>query len=68
MPALDFGLTLRSSPKPSASPSHYAVQQTSTGGPKLIATDGPRILAKRIMGKKSGEGHLEIFTRQGKLT
>jgi hypothetical protein len=47
MPALGSGLPLRSSPKPSASPSHYAEQQTAASGPKLIATDGPRKLAKR---------------------
>ena len=36
MPALDFGLPLRFSPKPSASPSHYAVQQAATGGPRNL--------------------------------
>ena len=41
MPTLGFGLPLRFSPKPSASPS-------LTSGPKLIAADGPRKLAKRI--------------------
>ena len=46
MPALGFGLPLRFSPKPSASPSLYAVQQLATSGPKLTATAGPRKLAK----------------------
>ena len=64
MPALGFGLTLRSSPKPSASPSHQDVQQTATGGPKLIATNGPRILAKRsfIFSDSFREGAAMEFT------
>ena len=46
MPALCSGLSLRSSPEHSASPSLYLVQQTATDGPELTATSGPRLLAK----------------------
>jgi predicted AAA+ superfamily ATPase len=48
MPALCSGLSLRSSPEHSASPSLYLVQQAATDGPELIATSGPRLLAKLI--------------------
>ena len=46
MPALCSGLSLRSSPEHSASPSLYLVQQAATDGPELTATSGPRLLAK----------------------
>jgi hypothetical protein len=46
MPALCSGLSLRSSPEHSASPSPYLVQQAATDGPELTATSGPRLLAK----------------------
>jgi hypothetical protein len=46
MPALYSGLSLRSSPEHSASPSLYLVQQAATDGPELTATSEPRLLAK----------------------
>ena len=46
MPALCSGLSLRSSPEHSASPSLYLAQQAATDGPELTATSGPRLLAK----------------------
>ena len=50
MPALCSGLSLRSSPEHSASPSLYLAQQAATDGPELTATSGPRLLAK-LMGE-----------------
>ena len=46
MPALCSGLSLRSSPKHSAFPSLYLVQQAATDRPELTATSGPSLLAK----------------------
>jgi len=46
MPALCSGLSLRSSPEHSASPSLYPAQQAAKDGPELTATSGPRLLAK----------------------
>jgi DNA-binding response OmpR family regulator len=66
MPALDFGLPLRFSPKPSASPSHLG-QRTATSGPKLIATDGPRKLAKRTYALSKRRQELPIPAKHFEL-
>src|ERR1700688_3995083 len=54
MPALYSGLSLRSSPEHSASPSLYLVQQAATDGPELTATSEPRLLAKLTSGQGVG--------------